>query len=155
MNRVRITASLLFVAVLLSDRLTKLATARLPSGESFAFGKVFALTTHKNFGLIADVPIPQWMIIAVTLAVIVGICVIIRKFLNESKPTPIFALTLVLAGAIGNLWDRLAYDFVMDWILLFQTSVINIADIAIASGVLWLLLAERPRHAKILPPTDT
>ena len=55
------------------------------------------------------------------------------------------ALSLVLGGAIGNLIDRLAYGYVIDFLdFYYQTwhfPVFNIADSAITLGVM-LMLAE-------------
>ncbi len=55
------------------------------------------------------------------------------------------ALSLVLGGAIGNLIDRLAYGYVIDFLdFYYQTwhfAVFNIADSAITLGVM-LMLAE-------------
>jgi len=55
------------------------------------------------------------------------------------------ALSLVLGGAVGNLIDRLAYGYVIDFLdFYYQTwhfAVFNIADSAITLGVM-LMLAE-------------
>jgi len=55
------------------------------------------------------------------------------------------ALSLVLGGAVGNLIDRLAYGYVIDFIEIYYQSwhfpVFNIADSAITLGVI-LMLAE-------------
>lgn len=143
MRHVRTAASLIFVTVLLSDRITKILAQRLSPGESFALGNVFALTTHHNFGIIANVPVPRWAIIFVTLCVIGGLLVVLRRCVRAAQYRSAYALTCILAGAIGNLWDRWSTGYVMDWILLFHTSVINIADIAIAFGILWFLVESR------------
>ena len=55
------------------------------------------------------------------------------------------ALSLVLGGAIGNLIDRLAYGYVIDFLLVYYKTwywpAFNIADSAITLGVA-LMLAE-------------
>jgi signal peptidase II len=50
-------------------------------------------------------------------------------------------LAIAIGGALGNLWDRLEWSFVFDWILIVNRSVINLADIAIALGLLLYFLA--------------
>jgi len=52
----------------------------------------------------------------------------------------IWALALVLGGAIGNLIDRTVYGYVVDFIDLRVWPVFNMADAAITIGVLWLLI---------------
>jgi signal peptidase II len=53
------------------------------------------------------------------------------------------ALTLVVGGAIGNLIDRLAYGYVVDFVLLYWRDwsypAFNVADSAITIGVVLLL----------------
>ncbi len=49
-----------------------------------------------------------------------------------------FALSLILAGALGNLVDRLAFGYVVDFIDLRIWPVFNIADSAITAGAILL-----------------
>ena len=65
------------------------------------------------------------------------------------------ALALILGGAIGNLIDRLQYNYVVDFILVYYRDwlfpAFNVADAAIAVGAVllimdnfgWKLLADR------------
>ncbi|MFA5186275.1 MAG: signal peptidase II [Patescibacteria group bacterium] len=106
----------------------------------------FELTTHHNFGLIGNAPVPQPVILAVTLFIML---VLTHKIFldgkdNERKES--LALALILGGAIGNFYDRLHLGFVFDWMMVFNTSIFNIADIAIAGGLAWyawLILTKR------------
>ena len=54
------------------------------------------------------------------------------------------ALALIIGGAIGNLWDRLQYGYVIDFIEVYYDKwswpVFNIADSAITVGALLLML---------------
>jgi len=53
-------------------------------------------------------------------------------------------LSLILGGAIGNLYDRIAYGYVVDFIDVYYQSwhwpVFNIADCAISVGVVMMLI---------------
>jgi lipoprotein signal peptidase len=42
-----------------------------------------------------------------------------------------------LGGALGNIYDRMVYGYVFDWILLFESSIVNVADMAVIVGVVW------------------
>ena len=59
------------------------------------------------------------------------------------------ALALVLGGAVGNLWDRLLYGFVVDFIQVYYQQwyfpAFNVADSAITVGAV-LLLIDAFRH---------
>lgn len=54
------------------------------------------------------------------------------------------ALSLVVGGALGNLWDRISYGHVIDFIQLyvsrFYWPVFNVADSAISVGAIMLFL---------------
>ena len=56
--------------------------------------------------------------------------------------------TLVLAGAIGNLYDRLAYRYVVDFIYVHYFSVFNVADSAITVGACLLAWGLRDEPKK-------
>ncbi len=50
------------------------------------------------------------------------------------------ALSMQLAGAVGNLIDRIVYGFVTDFISVGTFAVFNVADSSITVGVAVLLL---------------
>lgn len=60
---------------------------------------------------------------------------------------------MLLAGALGNVIDRLARGFVIDFIHLHYWPIFNVADVLIVAGVVWLALARnRDRGA---PPLQS
>lgn len=143
--------AVLAVAIVALDRLTKLWFIRLPDPESFWFSSILTRTHHQNTGLIANFPMPIAAILILTAAILVCVVFGLRHALHAQDHQRSFALSLIIAGAVGNIWDRLQWGFVFDWILLFGTSIINFADIAIALGILWYLLA--PTKKKTGLPT--
>jgi len=49
-------------------------------------------------------------------------------------------LSLLIAGALGNIVDRFVHGFVVDFIKVFSFPVFNIADIMISmSGIIFIL----------------
>jgi signal peptidase II len=60
-----------------------------------------------------------------------------RRWLNVS-------LSLILGGAVGNLIDRISYGYVIDFIHLhinqWSWPIFNVADIAITTGAIMLLI---------------
>jgi signal peptidase II len=57
---------------------------------------------------------------------------------------------LVLAGAVGNLYDRVFYRYVVDFLYLHHWPVFNVADSCITIGALllaWGLRDEKPAAA--------
>ena len=120
------------VAVFVIDRWTKVYFMAHPPTSSSGW---LTVATHHNFGLIADTLAPSWIIVAVTSLVLLAITWKLRDELMRKNVTS-YALALIIGGALGNLYDRVAQGFVFDWILVFQRSVMNIADIAIGAGVI-------------------
>jgi len=62
------------------------------------------------------------------------------------------AYTLVLAGAVGNVVDRLFRGYVVDFIHLHHWPIFNVADVAIVAG--GVLLAWQGRAAWRSPPPE-
>lgn len=100
-----------------------------------------AITKHENYGLIGNFPIPYREIILLTL---VALGVLIYGIISAYKANrfwEVVALSYVAGGALGNFIDRVVNGYVFDWILLFNTSIINIADIAITLGIIGYIVA--------------
>jgi signal peptidase II len=57
--------------------------------------------------------------------------------------------TLVLAGALGNLYDRVAYKYVVDFLYVHHWPVFNVADSCITVGACLLAwgLKDEPKPA--------
>ena len=77
---------------------------------------------------------------------IIFIVVILIYFIKKSKGFEKFGFTLILGGALGNLFDRIFYKAVPDFIDLhinnFHWFIFNIADIVITIGVICRNLVE-------------
>ena len=74
------------------------------------------------------------------------ILIVIILLIVKSKGITSYSLILVLGGALGNLYDRLYYSAVPDFIDFhikdFHWFVFNLADIFITLGVISLILIE-------------
>lgn len=131
------------VIVFSLDRVTKtfiseLTIERLPIPKGLV-----TLVHHENFGIIANVPLPLAITVAITAFVIVLVLGATWTAIKEGKARQAGALGVLLGGAVGNLFDRVTQGYVFDWILLFGRSAINLADIAIVLGALWYFILRR------------
>ena len=90
-------------------------------------GVAFGLFGHTNLNF-------TW----ISLISIVLILFLLYSFLE--KPNP-FLFSLLLAGALGNIWDRLLYGYVVDFIKIGSFYVFNVADSAITISAFWIILA--------------
>jgi signal peptidase II len=141
---------LAFVVVLL-DRWTKRAVAaRIALYAHIQIIPDFFRLTHTEntgaaFSLFADSP-AHWktgLLIAFSLAAMVIVSALLWKQARALTITGI-ALSLILGGAVGNLWDRVASGRVVDFLLFYykqyQWPVFNLADSAIVIGASLLVL---------------
>jgi signal peptidase II len=85
----------------------------------------------------------------------IGILLFLFFKMKEEKEMLSFSLSLVLAGAIGNLIDRLHYGEVIDFLdfhlFSYHWPAFNIADSAITTGVILLgygLLIQGPKKSR-------
>ncbi len=92
-----------------------------------------------SFGLFAGT-LSSWMIILFTSVITI---LIIYFLLQTSNNVEKWGLTLIIAGAISNIFDRLINNYVLDFIYLhykdFYWPAFNFADIYITFGVMMIL----------------
>lgn len=118
-------------------------------GQEIAVFPFFDLTLRYNtgaaFSFLAQAGGWQrWFFSLIALAVVVGISWRLVR-IAESNRLESLALTFVLGGAIGNLYDRLVYGHVVDflqfhWQQSWYFPAFNLADSAITIGVILMLL---------------
>ena len=148
------------LTVLLLDRWTKhLVSVHIPLYTHIQIVPGFFRLTHTEntgaaFSLFADSP-AHWktgMLIAFSL---VALGIVFALLWTNTRPLASagIALSLILGGALGNLWDRVASGRVVDFLLLYvrqyQWPVFNLADSAIVVGagllVIELLFSKTPK----------
>jgi signal peptidase II len=95
------------------------------------------------FGIFADSAVRIPFFITVSLVAAVGILWYLRRLRDDQRLTN-FSLSLIFAGAVGNLIDRVRFGEVIDFIDVhwyrYHWPAFNIADSAISVGVCLLLL---------------
>jgi|TARA_B110000014_G_C20056460_1_gene549893 signal peptidase II len=73
-------------------------------------------------------------------------------FLTKSKGSTAYLLTLIIGGSLGNLFDRLYYYAVPDFIDIhvrnFHWFIFNVADIFITIGIIGIIILELLKSKK-------
>jgi len=98
-----------------------------------------AITQHYNHGSIGNLPLPIVIIISISIIALIFLTHLLIKEIKSQNKLELYALNILIGGALGNLVDRILHNYVFDWILILNISIINIADIAISLGALWYL----------------
>ena len=129
----------IIAAVLIAaDQVVKfLVRANIPMWESIPFiPHVMDLTYVQNTGAAFNIFREHtWLLTLISALVAVVIVAVIAKKVVRHR-FGLVCLSVVLAGAVGNLIDRLFFGFVTD---MFQTlfmrfAVFNVADICVVCG---------------------
>lgn len=136
---------LIALLVIALDRVTKIAIARrLSMHDSIPVIPGFFRIIHTEnpgaaFGIFADSPSP-WkvsMLIGFSIIALLIVSALLWKNSHTLTSTGI-GLSLILGGAIGNLWDRVISRHVVDFLLFYigphQWPAFNVADSAIVVG---------------------
>ena len=138
--------------VLLLDRLTKYWVSRhIEEGDAITVIRhVFRITHVRNpgaaFSMFVDSSRPtlmHWILTGFSLLAAAVVLFILLRFGRRLTPTMI-ALALILGGTLGNVWDRIRYGMVTDFlevhIIHYHWPDFNVADSAIVTGGILLVL---------------
>lgn len=113
--------------------------------------------TGAAFGILRNLPVTYRTIFFVSITVIAcaAIIVIFKQMQDESAWLKAF-LCLILAGALGNLTDRIIHREVVDFINVhagsFYWPTFNIADTFITGGMIGLIIYTFWGAKKLSPP---
>lgn len=137
------------LVVLLSDQLTKhWASAELVYRQPVPITSWFDLTLAHNagaaFSFLAGAGGWQRWFFAMVAVLVSAVMVGWLARLGRERRWLGFALGLVLGGGLGNLWDRLALGYVVDFLSVhyhqWYWPAFNVADSAISVGAILLVL---------------
>lgn len=161
----RLSGLLLAAAIFVIDQWLKwlmIERIELRQARSIELNPWFNLTWVENFGVSLGMFTAQSSEMrSALIAVTAGIALIVFVWmLRERRLWDILALGLVLGGALGNIRDRWAYGYVVDYADLHFGEfrpflVFNLADAAITIGVLIILVRSFLSREKRPEPEKT
>jgi signal peptidase II len=139
---------LLSALVIVLDQISKAwITTHFVFGESVTVLSVFNLVLAHNtgaaFSFLNDAGgMQRWLFSVIAIAASIWIVWLLRKHAVQTLFA--LALSLILGGALGNLIDRLAYGYVVDFLSFHWDThyfpAFNLADSAITCGAALLIL---------------
>ncbi len=138
----KIVYIVVFVLAVAIDQITKnIAQTMLDPGENVnVIGDVFQFAYTENYGAAFGMMQNKqtWFYIITGLVILFIIYFIVRMPMN-SKYVPVgIVVSVILAGAVGNLIDRVAHKYVVDFIYFrpIDFPVFNVADIYVTLGMI-------------------
>jgi len=133
--------------VIFLDQFTKLWVSR-----SFAYGENLAVTEFFNLVLVHNRGAAfsflsgaggwqRWFFSVIAVLASGWMIWLLRR--HRQDPLFCFALSLILGGALGNLIDRVAYGYVVDFLdfywQMYHFPAFNVADSAVTCGAALLI----------------
>ncbi len=136
-------AFVLFALILAADQLTKYAiSANFLPGESLPvvphiFHITYVLNPGAAFGML---PQARWFFVLAAAALFIAFMAYHRQ-LKRQHAAFYYGCVAMLAGAVGNLIDRIRQGLVIDFFDFRIWPVFNVADVAIVLGVAGMVFA--------------
>lgn len=146
-NQVLIALLSIFLILAVDQYSKSLVHRYLSVGDSIPVAKnilhiTFVTNTGAAFGLLKD---STSIFITISLIAVIWIAGVILRAVKKGRflynRTFDSGLILIIAGALGNLIDRLRFGYVIDFIDVRIWPVFNIADASISSGTFLLILS--------------
>lgn len=123
-----------------------MVTENLVPMEDIHITSFFSLVSWRNvggaFGFLAGHHLGRHVF--TVFPIIIAIVIVYLLIAHRFSILKTFSLACILAGAVGNIYDRVCYGYVVDFLLFYyrqlQWPAFNVADISVSTGVgLWLL----------------
>ena len=139
------------------DRVTKMYLINL---QSTGTDVDFYISPYLNFYLVFNTGIGFGLVSLesniyyhILTAIIAIINIVLIIFLTRAKGIYFYLIALIVGGSLGNLFDRIKYYAVPDFIDIhigdFHWFIFNVADIFITIGIIGLIFAELFKRKKI------
>ena len=148
---------IIILVIFFFDRITKIYLINLQSSGVdidfyiYSFLNFYLVwNTGIGFGLASLEMNTYYHILTLIIAVI---NIVLIFFLIKSKGIYAYLIALIIGGSLGNLFDRIYYYAVPDFIDLhlgnYHWFIFNVSDIFITAGIIGLILAEILKKEKI------
>lgn len=155
----------IIVGIIFLDQLTKYLAVIFLKGSAPAIiiKNIFRFTYLENrgaaFGMLSN---HRWVFLVISTVAIIAIIIYMLKFKPQSK-LEITAIAFMAGGGIGNMIDRIALGYVIDFIDFYAfpkvwSYVFNVADsfVCVGAGLLILyLILELIKETKTLKTRNT
>ena len=119
--------------------------------ENSIVGDIFTLIKVENtgafLGMGSELSETLRILLLIVLPIIVLISITIYTYIDKTlDKISIIGFSLIIGGGIGNIFDRIVYGSVTDFLYLnfggvLKTGIFNIADLSVTSGMILILIS--------------
>ena len=142
--------------IFLADRISKLYILSVLEDLGFVdininsyINLILVWNTGIGFGLLS---FEQSEIYNLMTTLIIFVNLFIVYLITKSKDNSVYYFLIILGGSLGNLFDRIYYSAVPDFIDIsykgYHWFIFNVADIFISLGIICLIFAELLNYKK-------
>lgn len=129
-------AAIFFISL---DRFLKVFAFNNQGRQFNILGEILNFSYHDNYYIAFSLPLHgRWLNIIIFLIILLLIFYWLKALLSGRRLTAVCLLAVVM-GAASNLFDRLKYGYVIDYLDLKYFTVFNLADLMITAGIICLL----------------
>ena len=125
--------------------------------ENSIIGDVFTLIKVENtgafLGMGSELSETLRILLLIVLPIIVLISITIYTYIDKTlDKISIIGFSLIIGGGIGNIFDRIVYGSVTDFLYLdfggiFKTGIFNIADFSVTTGMILILISSFKKNS--------
>ncbi len=115
---------------------------KIPSQGFYLFKPIVQIIYTPNYNIAFSLPLPLPLILFFILSALAFLSYLWWYCLKAKNLMLLFAISLVIVGALSNLIDRFALGYVVDYVNLFIWPIFNLADCLIVAGIIIYLIAE-------------
>ena len=109
--------------------------------------------TGAFLGMGSELPETLRILLLIVLPIIVLISITIYTYIDKTlDKISIIGFSLIIGGGIGNIFDRIVYGSVTDFLYLdfggiFKTGIFNIADLSVTTGMILILISSFKKNS--------
>lgn len=151
-NKKMIGQCLIIIFFVIVDRFLKfLAINNYFSNPVKIFNDIFKLNFAANFNIAFSLPFKgAWLNLIIALIIVILLYYWLFLIKNKDLRSAGYLFFIVI-GAMSNLYDRLNFGYVVDYLDLKYFTAFNIADMMIVGGVvglIWIMVFNKKERIK-------
>ena len=141
-KKTAIALTVLAVFLLLIDRFLKILAINYFSNHSLAIFPWFKFFYVPNYNISFSLPLSGPILTITIFGLILLLSTIFYKLLKKQNFNQAFLILFIILGASSNLFDRLSFGHVIDYLYLQSLFVFNLADAMICLATISLIVLE-------------